>query len=839
MTLDKRLQAWSTGLLAEIFGDTDGDGRPVTVILVNEEVLSRAAARAGITLHAPACDAFVSAFPGRDAMASWFGNGDLPDGCLVAFLMLCCFAAGEAADLDANDYRQRLAELFRWDEPIITCNALPSLWRKLEKLVRTGRDLRPFKLPDPTDYRSIIGHAIELAFPARPDATKLRTILANHAVDSTRPADVLVLLEREIPRHNFTASFRDAFRAFKAAWRAGHRALADDRFWVGWRMIAKAEVEPSEDALIVMADEYGAFRLTDDDDRPLNLFDGVRRRDFTRELMNLVEARKPLFLADAGWRRWRLAGDDSKGRRRATAALIWDKAFARGRLEQFGGQPVAGAQGWSFTTALDVLLGIEERRGSVDDSFFNPIVGGVARIDGGYLCRPSFPLTIRADLAIGSVILRGDDTGPAMIVLTAGQARVSFPPGVSADLTADIESRTTGDVVLRAVRPRSSALAPGFKDPPARLVPDEEVMLSGWLPTTDARPLGGRPSATGGDVTNPKVLDLIELLACRTGATQFSGLLEFLEDTLDLQPSHAWDLIRAFEEAGALRVLRNKGWGGRALIPARPRAILAATEAGWSMRVEGVANETLISRLAGAADRRELDFKMTPGVTEWAVPTAAVASPDLESLTDVASDLELETTYVVDNLAFVPTLVRARPNADGRNHPERTRMPLPTDVAQLGAELYLCKRENNDAPRLWLVSVPNAEDRYWSTRNDALLDIHLTTGVPAFRFDGELVRASPFGCRLPLNLARWLRLATGVAGGPMKEGYAYAAPSCTVRFLHRCLGPLLEREPAIATAGDPMRGRTRSLGIVMATNPATGGTATIEPWRRARALGRH
>ena len=832
LTAAPRTTDWGLGLLGEIFEDPDGDARPVTVILVNDDTLTRAAEKAHISFDGSARDAFLKSFPDRAVMAKWFSGSSDPGPYLVAFLMLCCFAASEAADLEANDYRKRLAELLHWEERIHDCQALPSLWRRLERLLGRSEKWRSLQLPDP-GFRSIIGHAIELAFPSRPDINKIRTLLEGRSVEKDKPESVISFLMTASLSRNFTSSFITAFNDFAGAWQAGRRALADDRFWVGWQSVTATEPEVGT-ALSVISDEYGCFRLLDADDRPVDFLGGLRKQKFSRELAFLIEAGRPLYLSETAWGHWAWKGDGSIARRSAGAALIFDRNFRGGRLEQFNRHKVLGAEGWSFTTALSVLLTSDEQRGRFDEDLFNPSISGIVRVDGGILCRPTLPVTIRSDVKLKVIEIAGENREHIHVSLGTEGTSVSVDKAITSNNVVSIKSEASGETVKRALRLRASALAPKFLDAPSRLTPEMEKSLADFSPTSSRHAHHFLTVMKTAESIAPVVLDLIELLACRTGPIPIGELYNIIQCASgDIAPT-PWDILHAFFEARIIRPFKTVGWGGRCAMATEPSAVIGFDEDGPLASFEGVVNECLRARLEGAARQEGLVFTLRNGATPWSPPTPTLRGEQLPPLEALIASFGIKADFLAGDLSRVHTLCRAAPNQDGRNHPERERHPVPSEIHGKGFTLHLCRREANDGPRLWLSTDPDGTERYFANRNDALLDLHLGANVSAFHIIGDRLVAAPWGCRLPLSLARWVKLATATCSGPDIDGYAYAVSFEVGQVLRHCLGRLLMPETSHRPA-KPQSPRRAKIWTGRTMAFAGGGTVhTVEPWRWAR-----
>ena len=170
------LARWSRLLLEDIFRDREGEGRPVSTIDAGGVSLARVLSGAGVDATEDAALAtFVAAFPPRWQMLRWLSGVDKPGDATVAFLILCCVVASEAAGTDENDYRERFKQLMGWDAIAMDCAGLPPLWRGLRNSLAAAppeKRLRHLILP-PVRHRKQIGYAIELTFPSRQDGRLL------------------------------------------------------------------------------------------------------------------------------------------------------------------------------------------------------------------------------------------------------------------------------------------------------------------------------------------------------------------------------------------------------------------------------------------------------------------------------------------------------------------------------------------------------------------------------------------------------------------------------------------------------------------------------------------
>lgn len=834
------LAVWSELLLAEIFGDASGDGRPVTSILVDDDLLCRALVAGGVEVDgSTAHQMFLEAFPSRDWMVGWFGGSRNPGAGLIGFLVLCCYAAGEAADIDNNDYRGRLAEILGWPDRVTNCAALPGLWRRAEKLVASKHGMRPFKLPDPGVYRSQIGHAVELAFPSRPDTSKLRTLLSGRVFDTSAPREVLRFVGPLVFDGRLSASFRNAFTAFRSAFERGERALVDDRFWVGWRLVANhSHTRDKNVGFEVVADEWGGYRIVDPNDRPLDFRQIARGGITAPAAMRAIADGAPILLEPAGWGRWTWAGPGSEGARAARAALIRVKTYSASRLSAFDQAAVAGAEGWAFTRSIDLLLSADERGGGSRDGLFDAVIAGMPRVDGGILARPTFPVELRATAPIGLIEIVGDEADQIRIErLSPDIARFWFKAPLSANLKIKVGVKSGAGTVSRALRACGTVIAPRFVGRPDRLVDDEPPRPEGWSHLMATEPPRSGPLQSGVlTVPHGAIPDIVEFLAARPGPIPLGEFLEILGAATKGTGVATWDVLRAFLEAGVLDPLRNRAWRGRAILAAPPSAVLRATSSGWIMVLAGLSHEVAISRFIGRAESMGLDWESRPGLGEWAPVTLFVQSARLDDLRVMAADLGLPTAFWMPDLKGMTPLATSSPDADGSNHVSQQRVMIAgaEALSAAGIELRLCQGENNDRAPVWAVVAPGRSMRFWRLRHEAILDACAEAGAHAFAAkDGVLRRVMP-GAHPPLAAARWLRFLACTASGPTGGEYAYHGSSIALQELRGVLGPVVTlTETRRSSSLDRLVTRSTVRGRSLA-RPASVGVSTLETWRWAR-----
>lgn len=846
------LELWSEWLLEEIFADEAGDGRPVTTFLVDDALLVRALAKGNIVVtEREACQMFIKSFPRSKIVLEWFDGGLTPGKRLVAFLVLCCYAASESAGNALNDYRKRLRELMGWSEQPGDCSALPRLWTQLQEdinsSIRIGRrqpPLRPLVLPNPR-HRTQIGHAVELTFPSRPDARRLQNAMKGKLeFDTLNPRSVLAWLHSIQASSRFTTAFQATLDDFDVAFRRGERALADHRFWLGWTIaIANRGVEPDACPIAFVRDEWGDYEVFDDQSgEPTNLGTLLADRKLPHVFRLLLKEKGMIFLREAEQGRWRWAGSGLRARQSAGAAVIPEVSVSK-LGEQLRCSRVVGMPGWAFTRNHKSLVSDFEQRGTRSDDLLDLTFSGVPRIEGGRLGRPTFPIVLTTSGPAGMISLSGEKSEHVMLTKAGPNvwvARLKQP--LQADIGVRLRNAAGEGHVDRILRLRSSALAPDFDVAMhARYQDDELSPPQDWRPTWSEDECARAPAPAASDATHrevmrPEMADLLEFLATSTGQRPLGEFMGVLTEVLPAHGPDPWDVLRALFEGGVLRPLRVRGWRGRAVMPLAPRLVLMQEDGGWRLTSDGLFNEVQVGRLSGIAERRGLTVHASQGLSPWAVVSHSVSCRDLGPLSTLAGEAALPLVRLRPDLGGLTPFSALTPNANGATHTVRREAAVPGSELfnEKGIRLYLCSREQDDAPKVWLLSDSAQVDRYWNERHFAILDACQQAGVAAFERSQGVVRAQIAGAYLPLPIARWSTLFSGLSSGPTEQGYLYPCPPSAGKHVYRLLGSLVA-DASSSFKSLPGKARTPFSGHPILAHASASGCRIDTIWRWARS----
>jgi hypothetical protein len=808
------MQAWNGGLWAELFDDPSGDGRPVSIINIDDALFSRAIAKQGFNLsETEARRAFLDAFPSRLTVQRWLTGSENPGDALLPLLVLCCLAASDAADSDNNDYRARMRDMMGWSDRIINCEALPQLWSRLRtQTMKRGERVttRPLVLPDPR-FRTQIGHAIELTFPSRNDTRRLVQELSGQNFDLDSPRAVLAWLTPLVAKGRFSSTFEETFNSFRDAWLAAERALVDHRFWSGWKLATNSFRETVRiDPFEVVSDEWGMRHLVAPaTEEAVELETVLRgRKVATAGLASAAAKTHVIPLIEAEWGKLRWIGGDRS--RTPSAFLIRQRAFGS-RYATLDCVTVSGADGWGLTFDVQGVVG--DSGPSPDrDRLLDVTPTSCTRVDGGVLARPALPFCIETTGLVSSISLIGEAADRLEVSkIDARSWLVSPTEPIEGEIRIIAEPRGGGANLERTLRLRRSILAPSFhQETPDRLFDPDPEPRPGWPCTSEPGTIARRMSPGGEIAVSPALLDLIEYLAIRTAPIPLGGFVDLVRSGIADPNVNPWDVIQALRDAGVVKVLYVRGWRGRVLLSRPPRGALVRVAGGWALNFEGCTSETWTARLEAAAAQCGLAVERRSGVGAWSPSTLMMRADELSPLRDVAKSVDISPEFLSGDLKAINSIWTSIPVARSVANVQKRKTQLHGNHAPL---LFLDTDRPNESP-LWEVESPGGA-RCWKSRDDAILDAYSSFHERPFVRTADRVIAQD--ARLPSQLARWIRLCTGIAAGPTRDGFGYACDEVIGRELAR-IAPVFfgDRTPA-ALQSTPLYSRRWPLRAVAST----------------------
>ena len=259
-----------------------------------------------------------------------------------------------------------------------------------------------------------------------------------------------------------------------------------------------------------------------------------------------------------------------------------------------------------------------------------------------------------------------------------------------------------------------------------------------------------------------------------------------------------------------------------------PRGALLRIAQGWGLALEGVVNETAVHRLETAAHGTGLELWRRPGVSAWSPETLVVLAEREDQLRDLASRLELPVGYLRETLAGAAPLV-----GEPLSAPPSPAARRPVRLQGRHATINFLDSDRPNQPPVWEV-VHGTSTKVWRSREVAVLDAYLSVGERPFTVSDGILSAAE--ARLPTPVARWIRLASGRAGGPLIDGaYGFAADGRIEHVLRGFAPKLIHRDPVAVRRTPRSRtalirhGRRPLIAVGAATGPRV-----CELWRAIR-----
>lgn len=299
--------------------------------------------------------------------------------------------------------------------------------------------------------------------------------------------------------------------------------------------------------------------------------------------------------------------------------------------------------------------------------------------------------------------------------------------------------------------------------------------------------------------------DILAGISSRRAGIAEHELYSWFSKALGIGKGLIWDVIRAWVESGLFDQLTNRRWRNRTYFARRPQ--MAA------YRVNGeTAGATLVGLVpSGFARRVEEDSKQF-GVTAFRVgaPNRYVPRPicllsdSMENLVEFAGRLYVDNPRAVAQLRDVAVPL-------GQVLATSERIPHGYKLEQV-VEFCACRVEchkRDDAPDFFVAVARTGETFGTWSRNWAFLATSLSGRVRPFerRAKTVLVRSSAVPAHLPVALARWATITSGVSPGPVEDAsgvvsYAYQFPNA------RCLDEAVGRMcPTVLPADLAFRAR--------------------------------
>jgi hypothetical protein len=205
-----------------------------------------------------------------------------------------------------------------------------------------------------------------------------------------------------------------------------------------------------------------------------------------------------------------------------------------------------------------------------------------------------------------------------------------------------------------------------------------------------------------------------------------------------------------------------------------------------------------------------------------------VHADEEDRLHELASQLELPVGYLRETLAGAGPLVGEPVTA-----PRSTAARRPVRLKDRHAPIHFLDSDRPNQSPVWEVE-HGTSAHFWRSRDEAVLDAYLLVGERPFMVSDGILYAAD--ARLPPPVARWIRLASGRAGGPLIDGgYGFAIDARIEHVLRGFAPGLILRDRAAARRP----ARPRAAPISRARPPlvavrAGHGPRISELWRAMR-----
>lgn len=311
----------------------------------------------------------------------------------------------------------------------------------------------------------------------------------------------------------------------------------------------------------------------------------------------------------------------------------------------------------------------------------------------------------------------------------------------------------------------------------------------------------------------PELDRFVEVLAARSLSRKGipeGELLERIASLLKVEGyRERWDVVRGWLETANFDCLANRRWNERVYFARDPRLEIVQRRGDWLATLTGLAPQYSRSRMRKAAEQFATSVRATralsphvPAPLQWIFPSreAAIASAVRAAIPSVETSAEMPALVPLAKLALGSSeaprgyqLVGKWDWASGRRRDIATAGRFTTTIGSENVSIDIVARD--DRVDCYCV-LANGRVR-WATesRNWALLIGYALAGIPVFEIARpvHLSRSITGQVYLPIGLARWVVIGSGVAPGPVMNGapagsYVYQFDSS--RVLTDALGRL-------------------------------------------------
>jgi len=746
---------------------------------------------------------------------------------LAMTLLIDTLLEGDYSDI--GQFRNRLRSWLGTQKSVMQLSGVALMWRRLvswlDDKVDGGEPFRRLELPAPGSWTQI-GYTRRLSFPTRADARFLERTMAASGCGMTDPPGLIRAIEAAINHSGASWGMGTAFEDFRKSFRAG-KASTDHRFWrlVGRSAAAGGRIERQEAVIELGFDEDNCFTISIGlihDNAGLNpvvSLEAAMQADQITQSANLSQSadRGIAFFRQVGTARWRAQSkppESSTGHIHLAFSSKWDERIRGATLH------LVQSGTWLITRdpilprKLDDLLArLHVSRSRAESLLDIELVDGV-RVRGAWLGRRAFLPRIEAgdwhstvtrlpgqgegeEVSVRDGVLSSRGTVVGAYEITATANRESAIPGWSRHVK-----------FVQNASPHSELAKAAFGQP----------LITEWMSVGPTHVNSASRHELIWNDLDPETADLLEAVYAsgKSGCSE-QELLDLIGRSIGRGPN-CWSLLRLLQESGFTQARRRRGWRGHIWTLGEPNLVPVDGIGEDALVVEGALCTELeqefrevVAGLGGEA------FRIL-GLSTWTPPVLGAIGVNCSELAtrlgwqaDAAVPLEpgfgrlaLETSNLVaehHTLASTWDWHQRRFVAGGTHFSE---VSLTRWVHPGGRDhdVYRVDSSSHSSSHL--------------TRNSAILTAHIIASVPMFRFeDGFLVRTSQEG-GLPLELARWLKLAA-LSGGGLLDGGSYVYPIVRQNAVRvaQALPGCIEGMPArdvIASTTDILMASRRSCG---------------------------
>lgn len=721
------------------------------------------------------------------------------------YLVLSCHVTATTINAgDSRNFRHRLGEILGGGEEqgVRGVNrAWAALADHLDLLIKRGEPWRKLQLVDP-GHRTLIGHAIDLAYPSWTERTALRELL--RSMPNSSFENWIILVDRlGRTTHALPERLASDLKDLAACCRRSPDSASRHK---AWRLVQSLLSEISKtDRTRPMPVWRVSLSLSgvENDEARVEIFRGARRGDlgdaqWTGSLAELLSERGApipgplrkmletgsLILQEERGGSW---GHDSRGLDQGVRSIILtSRKSVASRLVSYRRL----SRGWAISPPMSLEaaramighIGIDDSNEPSEFRFEN----GVLVERGAYLSRRGF----LPDLYCGNVRdVFATPTRPEFPKIhfeTNGDiCRIVQPDAPVGQW--HIKSSTPGAACFLSLV-RNVAIRTEWPIRPSRFEPALELLYAAG----EEANVSGQPVSEG--ATAEGLLDALEVLVARGGAPRTEAeVINILGKVLpDARAS--WDVLRSLEEAAWLERDISLSWRSR-LWRVRPPVIV---QIGAKVSiVEGALSADAVELLSGSCRDRGITLS-TNARLPWAPPAIKLAGGDHAKLAAMLGwDLQ---KALMPQAASAPLCwpdeartIEGRKLA-GTWIPEAGLFVDPKSAGNRGTDL--CRYVRDDDRDVFRVGV--GDDAYiTSERVVAVLEWARTVGRPIFAVFGDTLHRKTLSGALPLPVAMWLRRTTARQSGVVisadgRRRYEYPIGIGHALWLNRLFGAAID-----------------------------------------------